>query len=192
MGVVRAYPSLMLARQAAEWLVQHGIAARSVGENDAFGGVGPISGSYPIMVDESCEPAATQLLDEWDRLPPLSPADWERQTVPDLALLAPGTPAPCPSCGRQLPLDAAVSRCPACRAAVSVVDVLMSLYGPDVFQWCYPDSSEPMAPEVLDTLDFLCPGCRYPLRGLPLAGYCPECGRPYSKQAILRAESGLE
>ncbi len=31
---------------------------------------------------------------------------------------------------------------------------------------------------------FVCPHCHYPLRGLPDAGLCPECGTPYSRADI--------
>ncbi len=32
---------------------------------------------------------------------------------------------------------------------------------------------------------FVCPGCHYPMRGLPSSGTCPECGVEYSRASVL-------
>ncbi|MEX2218178.1 MAG: hypothetical protein WD749_05405 [Phycisphaerales bacterium] len=193
MGIAAAYPGIVLARQAQQWLVQHGIAARVMGELDALGGAGLASkgGGFGVTVDDALEPAARELLREWERMPPLAAADLEAQATPDLSRLDPRVLAPCPSCGERLPLDASVAHCPACAAPVSVTDVLLARHGPELLALCYEDTSEPLDGEAIDALDLRCPRCEYALRGLGRSGACPECGEPYTKQGIIQSRSGL-
>ena len=92
--------------------------------------------------------------------------------------------APCPACGRPLPLDPTLSRCPACDASADTVEVLIARYGPEVLAPCYSVEGDP-ADDDLRESGIACP-CGYNLDGLEESGTCPECGVHYSKRAILR------
>lgn len=193
MAVARAFTSLILARQAASYLVNNGIPATILGEQDAFGGGGAYGsgGQYTVVVEDAYKDAAKDMLNHMDQIPVEKDPDWESQIRPDLSMLDAATTAPCPSCSEDLPLDASVTKCPRCAAPVDVVEVLVARHGPEVLDACFPDLQEDIPADVLDASLIDCPGCGYSLTGLAHRGQCPECGADYSKQDILRRRSGL-
>ena len=183
---IRTYPSLLQAQQAADFLRANGIIATVLGGTDAFAAIGltSLGGRFIVSIAAALErDRARGLLDEFDA--GSSEQDLETEAVPDLSLLDPRTPAPCPSCSVQLPLDASVSLCPACKAAVNVVEVLLKRYGPELLSDCYPQGGQDFPDDVIDAALLACGGCEYPLQGLPAIGACPECGREYSKRDML-------
>lgn len=187
MAIAASYRSSVVAHQAAEWLIQHGIAARVVGGTDALSGA---SGAFGVIVERHIEPAAKELLLEWERLPPLKPEEWEASSLPDLCLLDPSIKAPCPACGVPLPLDAAVRQCPRCTAPVDVVEIIVNCHGPEALDACFADDPAAVDDELLAQMDLRCPGCEYSLKGLAHTGVCPECGRRYSKHQLIRGDPG--
>lgn len=192
MATARAFPTLLKAQMAAAFLRDSGVPATVLGGLDAFGGAGThgSAGGYSVVVEDGSLELALELLAQMDENAGGPGPEWESQARPDLSRLDPGMEAPCPACGRALPLDASVSACAACGAAVDVAEILVGRYGPEVLAGCYPDQ-EDIPEAILDSAVLFCRRCRYPLSGLDPRGQCPECGEPYDKQDILRRGSGL-
>ena len=125
------------------------------------------------------------MLDRFDAGPKQDLTPLYAESVPDLSLLDPSTAAPCPACGRQLPLSASLDICPACAEPVDVVDVLVKLHGPELMAICYPQPTEPIPDAIVEAVELSCPACKYPLAGLAQTGLCPECGTPYSMADLI-------
>jgi hypothetical protein len=190
---VRSYPSLLEAQHAADFLRTCGILTTVTGSSEAFPGLGlHFPARFTVIIGDAADlPRARELLDSPDAQPAVDP-DWESAAIPDLSRLDPRTQAPCPACKALLPLNASITSCSACHAPVDVVQILLDRYGPDLLAACYVEELEDIPEEVLDAANLACPKCQYPLRGLPTNGFCPECGRPYDRQALLRGRPAAD
>lgn len=97
---------------------------------------------------------------------------------PDLKRLKLTCAPHCPACGKGLPLESELRRCPHCGGPVDVVEMLRARYGPDFMGVCDAFNLGPvLGPEVVHQV---CP-CGYTLIGLGWSGNCPECGRAFQK-----------
>jgi len=182
-AVVRIYLTLIEATTAADFLASNGIPASVACGLSPFG-----TGSYTVNTGVSTLAAAKELLHRLDYLPIDDLSAVDEASIPDLSLLDPRTPAPCPACTAQLPLDRALASCPSCGVSVDVLAILLERHGPEILSACYTVEPVPILDEVLDAAGLHCPVCHYSLQGLPKEGVCPECGMRYSKAALLRPD----
>jgi hypothetical protein len=185
-ALVRLCTTLVEATTVADLLASNGIPASVVGGVNPFG-----SGSYAVNTTVENLSAARELLRRLEPQPIDDPAAIDAAAVPDLTRLDPRTPAPCPGCGVQLPLDAALASCPSCGVSVDVAAVLLDRYGPELLSACYDIDPPAIPDEVLDAAHLSCWHCEYPLKGLPRTGLCPECGHSYDKATMLRPDQSV-
>jgi rubrerythrin len=183
MRAVTRYRDPITARQAAAYLMSHGIVARAVVVTDPFHPGADVEIRDPAHAD-----AARALLGKFDLLKPeyLEPLD--DQAVPDLSKLPRHLAPSCPGCDAPLALDTPVARCPTCGARTNVVERIVELHGPEALTPCYPvdpATNFDLTDEQINDIELRCSGCGYSLRGLPVRGLCPECGRGYSKRGML-------
>jgi rubrerythrin len=183
---VAGFNSAVEAHAAAAFLMESGVAATVTGHLDAFGGLGTkgFARGYGVFVDRAQLEQAKELIGVFRSEKARPEAGWEHFTVPDLSKLAGRVEAPCPSCGRGLPLDPMLSECPACGAEADVGEALVARYGPEILAECYTEETE-LSDEELKASAVSC-GCGYNLAGLGGTGVCPECGRAYSKHELIR------
>lgn len=155
------------------------VVARANGLNGAYT-------SYDVMLMRSTdEPRARVLIEQ-------TLAQWQAHTEdevpfdpPDLGMLDPRLAPDCPGCAATLPMDASLTRCPACAHEVDVAAILVLLYGPELLE---SELGDPDHPEHADH-----PGTHFAPaaprttsghaeRGHPetgsIARVCPACGGP--------------
>jgi Zn finger protein HypA/HybF involved in hydrogenase expression len=183
MRTVTRYRDPITARQAASYLIAHGIVAQAVGVTDPFN-----PGADVEIADASLLEAARGLLEKFDLLKPEYLQPLEDQAVPDLTRLPSALAPTCPKCAAGLPLNAMIIHCPGCGLAVNVVDRIVELHGPEAIATCYPtdpDANHDLTDQQVSEMDLRCRCCQYSLSGLPVRGRCPECGRGYSKRDML-------
>jgi hypothetical protein len=177
------YPTDLLARQAAQYLVAHGVMATVLPRIDGITGMTV----YEVMIaSRAARPQAEELLSRAAGEPLELGDAWEEGTRPDLSLLDPSLAPACPACDATLPLDASIECCPSCAAPVDVPELIARHHGPDALAPCYPDTGADIGEDLVRGVHLLCPACAYDLHGLPEAGLCPECGRSYDKRAMIR------
>jgi Zn finger protein HypA/HybF involved in hydrogenase expression len=184
MRPITRYSTLVAARQAAAYLIEHGIQARALPTVDAFN-----PGAVVEIVNPDLAGQARSLLDKFDLHKPEYLQPLEDQALPDLSKLPPEFAPDCPACRAPLPLDAMLIRCQSCGGPVNVVDRIVELHGPEALQDCYvPDAADglvEMTDEQVSRLLLDCRACQYSLSGLPVTGNCPECGTRYNKRWML-------
>ncbi|MBZ0171343.1 MAG: hypothetical protein K8E66_03095 [Phycisphaerales bacterium] len=193
---LRHYDNPIQAQQAAIWLMRHGVLAAVVGDHVST--LGPYvglttrhgMGSYTVAIAlERQRHEAAELLVLLDAEPAEYESGWEGQSVPDLSGLDPALLPRCPACAERLPADASLEHCPLCRSEVDVLGLIAGEHGPEAIEPLLAENQSGVddwiTDELLDLVAADCPGCGYPLDGLPHAGACPECGSAYDKRAIL-------
>lgn len=188
MQIVARYPNPLLAEAAAEFLRQSSIAARSTGRLGGDGITGTTGGGVfevAVLVREQAG-RARELLAEFNASGPQLDPDWEQVSAPDLSRLEDRHRPVCPACGEPLKTDATVMRCPRCGGAANLVELIVAQHGPEALEPCYTIEAQELPDDLVEGAPLACPGCQYPLGGLPPEGVCPECGTPYNKQNLLR------
>ncbi len=190
---VRSFHSLLEARAAAAYLLEHAIAATVItNDSDAVALRNVTSrvtqgGAHDLYIASNDDHARSlELLEAFDREPADFTPEWEADAVPDLSRLDPALLPDCPSCARTLPADPFLDACPSCSAEVDVGELIVARHGPDALADCYVDEPRQFDPEVVDRMSLVCDGCGYALKNLGVSGRCPECGTAYDKMAILR------
>lgn len=191
---IRRYTSHIAAQEAALALRCSGIIAAVVSDSDAIarivGGAGV--GAHAVVIeDASARVRARGVLAELEAHPVRADPEWEdTAAAPDLSLLDPSLPVPCPLCSYDLrALGGALGGeviCPECGGRVDFVRAILERHGPEALARCYPEPEDMISEEVVRSAALVCRRCQYPLGGLPAESHCPECGLAYSKRAMLR------
>ena len=158
-----------------DYLVQNGVPARVVGGNaDAWVPWVRSSGPYEVVLGSKADAKlAAYLLEQFSSEPAEYESRLEDQALPDLGALDPQMAPPCPACGEVLPLDAAVSTCRSCGAAVDVAELIVERHGPEALAVCYestPSTDELMAMQASRS----CGACG---GAIDEKGACAWCGR---------------
>jgi hypothetical protein len=141
MAVVASFRSPIIAQRAARLLIEHGILA-SVHA--------PVAESilYDLLVldraaaERARDVLARAVFDSQDQI--------DAAPVPDLSRLPSAMAPQCPKCGRRLPLNAELARCPACGMEVDVPGLITQQHGPEALESCYDppaDDDEPDDPD---------------------------------------------
>ncbi len=175
MAIAATFTSLPDASAATEYLLRSGIVATAIQVYDIWKGP-----SAQIEVEQRDLEKARTLIEEFNKEKIGLQDNWEEQTLPNLAALDPSLAPACPGCNAKLPLDAALTRCPACGAAVDVVALIIARHGPEALDACYAAHDPMLSEDELTALRSTC-SCGYSLLGLPRVGVCPECAAPYDK-----------
>lgn len=194
MGTVRRYMSHIAAQEAALALRSGGILAAVVSDTDALGSSGGCSGAGPhaVVINNPSEHGRAQgILADLDAHPVSADPEWEDAAAePDLSVLDPALPVPCPFCSYDLRAaprpDGGEVTCPECGGRVDFVQAVLDRHGPEALARCYPAPEDTISDEVVHAAALLCTRCQYPLTGLPPESHCPECGLGYSKRGMLR------
>jgi len=165
------FRSPMHAVALRDYFVQNGVPAQVVGGNlDAATMWGRGSGAYEVVLGSKGDAElAVMLLEQFKNEPAEYDDGLDDQALPDLGVLEDAMAPPCPACGRLLPLDASIARCPFCESVVDVASLIVDRHGPEALAPCY--EATPSAEEIMAWSD-----------DAPSATPCRVCGGPVDER----------
>lgn len=161
------------------------LRSAGIGDVQIFDKGDPLAGvlGVDVAVREDDLPRAKALKAEYEATAP-APGGGEAPPAPILSRLPAGFAPPCPTCGTILPL-ANIAACPNCKTPVDVADLIVQARGPESLEVCY--DRPVLTDEEAENLTVHCARCQYPLRGLPVRGFCPECGLAFDKRSSVQS-----
>ena len=187
------------AAHAARWrLLEYGIPA-GISEQASPASGWMLGQSSPtefhlLLGDHRLKDDALAVLEAFDpRNGPDLDEGWEDALEPDFSKLDPRRRPACPHCGA---IGLMADHCNGCHQPVDIASLVISQFGPEALEACYPDPEGPpediaSVPDAwLQRLALPCEGCGLSLAGLPSQGACPKCKRPYEKREQLARISG--
>lgn len=185
---VRRYADEMRAEQAVVALRAHGIGATVVGHHTqpliSMGKIDNPWVGFDVVVGRGDRERAEEVLREHDATVAEFEEGWEEEAsrVALRELDAEVYGVSCPGCGEWLGLETDLERCPGCGEDVDVVELVVTVHGPEVLEGV--ESASVVRLERMRRDVTRCAECGGDLDGLGLRGRCPGCGRLFDKDEM--------